>query len=105
MNESQNNYPFADIFRLRKKEVPVYKIAKEVGVSAPVVTKIIKGHHTIPRNQVAEIEAAGIKICSNCRKRIVPFELFDYVQLSTLCLICWRLGEGEREHKVHLSDS
>ena len=98
-----NNYPFVEVFKMMREEMPVYKIAKAVNLSSVIVTQIVNGQLTIPEEFISEIESAGFKICSCCRKRIVPLRIFENVHLTTLCPTCYKLGGGDEEYKVYLS--
>ena len=101
INRAIKKSPFAYTFKLHKQGVPVYKIAKRTGIPAPQITQIIHGQLTIPKAQIKAVKLTGLTICRACKKRIVPLEPFDYVQLTVLCPLCWKKG-GEEERAVNL---
>ena len=79
-----------EIFRLHYDKMPIYKIAKHVGMSAPLVSQIIYGATTIPKSIVKDIENLGFTICTCCGIRIVPIEKLHNTTLTRLCRVCWR---------------
>ena len=94
---------FKKIFELYREETPIYKIAKEVKLPPITVSQVISGSYTIPPDQIQELKEIGFKICSCCRKRIVPLQPLEYVTLTKLCYISYKRGNPEPEYSVHLS--
>jgi hypothetical protein len=95
--------PFKEIFKLYKAEMPIQKIAKEVGIPAPTITKVIYGHWMVPLDQIEAVKESGFKLCSCCRRRIVPVHPVEGVSLTRLCLICYKRGDGEKIYSIDYS--
>jgi len=93
---------FKKIFTLYKAETPIHKIAKETGVSAYYVSKIISGIWPIPLSQIKEMREAGFKICSCCKRRTVPLKPINNVQLTRLCWYCFKKEDSELVYEQSL---
>lgn len=94
-------YPFLEIFELYKKDTPISEIVKITGLSNSIITSITDGTTCIPRNKIKQVEKLGFRICCCCKERIVPIKPMDYVQLTRLCLRCWKTcGDGETLHSI-----
>jgi len=80
-------------------EIPIYKIARHVGMRADLVSKTIYGVITFPKSIAKDIASLGFKICRCCGQRIVPIETINYITLTRLCRVCWRI-EVPETHSV-----
>ena len=100
----KTNHPFTEIFILYRQKVPIYKIAKQVGISAIIISQILAGTYEIPKKEVRELKEAGFTICGACSKRVVPIApINNYTKLTRLCQICYRLGgDVEEAHMMRL---
>ncbi len=99
-----NSYPFTEIFILYRQEMPIYKIAKQVGISAVTISQILAGTYEIPKKEVKKLREADFAICGACGKRVVPIvPINNYTKLTRLCQICYRLGGEEEANKIILS--
>lgn len=84
--------PFVKIFRLHKEKRSNKYIAKKLKIDMFKVNSVIHGAITIPKSKIKEVENLGFKICSCCKKRIVPINSLEYVKLTRLCKICYKRG-------------
>ena len=98
-------YPFLEILELYLKDISISEIVEITGLSNSVITSITDGTTCIPRNKIKQVEKLGFRICSNCGERIVPIKPMDYVQLTRLCLRCWKTcGSEETLHSVNTAN-
>lgn len=103
--EQGNSLPFALVFKLYKQDLPIDEIAHRARLDYWKIVDIVHGNLTIPKDKIKAVEQLGLKICGCCRCRIVPIELFDHVQLTTLCQICWKRGDDSGDvcpNKLHI---
>ena len=92
--------PFVEIFEMHKKNYTAVKIAKKLKMERDTVHSIIHGAITIPKSKIKEIKKLGYKICCCCHKRIVPTEPLDYVILTQLCKICYKMKAWEDPYNI-----
>jgi hypothetical protein len=95
--------PFKEIFKLCKAEMPIQKIAKEVDIPASTIIKVIYGNCIIPLDQIKAVKESGFKLCSCCHRRIVPIYPVEGVNLTRLCLTCYKRGDGEKIYSINYS--
>jgi len=98
--ECEKKYPFVKIFELHLESTPPGVIAKRVKIAPGTVSAIINGLITIPRFKVKYVRELGYKICTCCKRRIVPLEPINYTILTTLCAVCWKSESNQEEFKV-----